>query len=183
MVRNQQDIIQDLLAWRNPYSGMDLPQHIETELEKLANKIERRPRFSETYAEHSGELPSTVLAKMKDCTELLKQWKNTPPESIVITEREKTIASDLLEFITMPFYRFSSSASNALSSWGGIASKLIDQPEGNAVQLGQRVDQLVEEHRGLSLLLIELCDSAKYPIPKHIRTACNSGSGPDNRSL
>lgn len=183
MARNQQDIIQDILAWRNPYNQMDLSQHIETELDKLANKIEQRPRFSDTYAEHSGELPSTVLAKMHDCTELLKQWKNTPLESIVISERDKTIASDLLEFITMPFYRFSSSASSALGSWGGIASKLIEQPEGKAVQLGQRVDQLVEEHRGLSLLLIELCDSAKYPIPTHIRTACSAGFSSDNRSL
>jgi hypothetical protein len=182
MTRPAQDIVNDLLEWRNPYNQMDLATHLRHELERLGERIERKPSFSGRYEQSSGALPVTMLSKLEDCAELLERWKSEEVCSI-FSDRDKSVVSDMLEFITLPFYCFGTVCVDALGQNGAMAAALAGISPSNVAQLNQRAEQMAAQHRHLCELLVELCNMLDYTLPPSVRTLSIAGIGMDSNSL
>lgn len=173
MPRRPSLIIQDILAWKNPYTGLGLLEHLEQELERLEYKVKSSPKFEEKYHKRSDEMPATILDKKEACLDLIKRWQNTHDTNhIELSDEDKTIVSDLVQFVMAPFIRFGSSAALSIANFGSITGTWSGSHETDWASLSQRAEHLSDEHRHLGQLLIELCDAADYPIPPHIRKTC-----------
>ncbi|MCE2927855.1 MAG: hypothetical protein LW823_09485 [Rickettsiales bacterium] len=166
-------IIQDILTWKNPYTGAGLLEHLDQELERLEDKIKSSPKFEKKYHMRSDEFPATILDKKEACLDLIKRWQNTRDiDHIELSDEDKTIVSDLVQFVMAPFIRFGSAAALSVANFGNIAGSWSEAYETDWASLSRRAEHLSNEHRHLGQLLIELCDAANYPIPPHVRQTC-----------
>lgn len=167
MKSQTQKHVEALLDWRSPYAlDQDLVEYIDAQATMMRERVGRRPDFADTYAEKSGELPSTILVKVDDIKALLTHWRelraNKRLASQEISDRDLSVVSDALQFLMLPFSRFSDSAAKVMGSWGEIGASWLGRAESDATNLTHKANSMTAEHRALCQTLQSICEQEGY---------------------
>lgn len=165
--KRTQQLIEKLLDWRAPYEpDADIIDYIDKQSKLLCSKTQMRKGFAGRYAENCGELPTTMLDKVDAAKALLTRWRDARDNGTLsqhtLSAKDLSVASDCLQFIMLPFTRFSQSASSALEQWGALASALTPQNPSNPVNLTRKAADMTQEQKTLCRMLQAICRSSGY---------------------
>lgn len=168
MNKQTQALIEQLLDWRSPYGvDTDIVDYITAQAATLRKKTKNNPSFADRYAQNCGELPTTMLDKVDDAKALLTRWRDARAHGTLdqqtLTRKDLSVTSDCLQFIMLPFTRFSSAASDTLKSgWGAVAASFVGKDSQYNENLTNKAEEMTQEQKSLCRLLLQICQSTGY---------------------